>query len=220
MSPTVLNTIRSVFLTTLALCCAACAGPDPSSSLLPSPRPTDPASASTDDPVLAELRARPLALAEIDVTHGCPVTQPQPVQGSTLSALGSEPLFAGGLGPSTIGMKHSASMAIHTSRFIGSANRTIRARFSSEAPSFGRGVPVAFRSADGLPAAELWLTTQPPAKPRTSVRTFGRGSPMSVSLQSAATACRSKGSVTSVGTPSCSKSIDTTRTLTSSYSWA
>lgn len=69
----------------------------PAASEVHSPSPAG----SLDDPVLAELRARPSLLGEIVTDQSCPVSLPLRVQGTALRALGAEPLYATGIDPVT-----------------------------------------------------------------------------------------------------------------------
>src|SRR5688500_17690540 len=86
--------------------CAADASPKGSPVAITQDRPawssdraiTSPvASTAAEDPFLAELRDRPPILPAVDEMDACPVSSPQRINGTSVSALGSEPLYAGGL---------------------------------------------------------------------------------------------------------------------------
>ena len=137
-----------------------------SGELLPPPSaPSDsqPASStmpSVDDPTRALLRARPSVLDGIDVASGCPVSQPKHVMGTVLSALGSEPLYAVGLGAVS---EWEQAREIDGERYL---EVTWVSEPTNSSPLLVWGVeletrePVRFRLPNGDESDELYLTTE------------------------------------------------------------
>lgn len=138
------------------------AGSQRSGSPFVSPTPTlvGSPSAAAEDPLRTELRARPSLLAGLDVSSGCPVARSQRVQGTTFSALGSEPLFAGGLKPTTLW--EDATPA--------GAGRAVEVQWISQpdyqdpllvlGADLDSGAPLNFRPFRAELADELWLTSR------------------------------------------------------------
>lgn len=111
------------------------------------------------DPVLTELRARPSILGEIDVGNGCPVSVPQRVMGTTFSALGSEPLYAGGLNAK---MERSDTIEVHSDRYVAVdwlSEPTNRHSLLVKGINLESGAPIEFRSPEGELSDELYLST-------------------------------------------------------------
>ena len=145
----------------LAVSIIACAGPVATDEPSPSASEDEPLTteAPVADPVLAEFRARPSILGEIDMRNGCPVSMPQRVNGATFSALGSEPFSAGGLNAR---MDWDDAIEIDGDRYL-EVSWLSEPHYSRQVLVRGidleTGAPVEFRSSDGAVTEELYLMT-------------------------------------------------------------
>src|SRR5688572_27724905 len=142
-------------LAAAALTTAACASDVPLSgdslpSLSPAPTTAIPGSTAVDDPVLADLRDRPPILPEVDVMDGCPVSSPQRINGAPLSALGSEPLFAGGLSHTT---NWNETISIDGGRYL-EVNWLSEPAYTRsllvQGANLASSAPIEFRTPDGV----------------------------------------------------------------------
>jgi hypothetical protein len=122
-------------------------------------------SAAADDPLRAELRARPSLLARIDVSRGCPLTRSQPVQGTTISALGSEPLFAGGLKPTTLWADATPAGAARAVEVQWISQPDYQDPLLVRGADLASGDPLEFRPFGTELADELWLTSGTSSEP-------------------------------------------------------
>ena len=117
------------------------------------------ASRAAEDPLLAELRDRPPILPKVGVMDGCPVSSPQRINGTAVSALGSEPLYAGGLSHTS---NWNEATTIDGARYIEvtwlSEPHYLRSLLV-EGANLTTGAPIEFRTPDGVLDEELYLTT-------------------------------------------------------------
>ncbi len=135
----------------------AVSGPTPPSVGSPSP--------AADDSFRAELRARPSLLASIDVSSGCPVTRSQTVQGTTVSALGSEPLFASGLKPTTLWEDATGAGGARAVEIQWVSQPDYQDPLLVRGVNLDSGDPLEFRPFGAESADELWLTSGTSTEP-------------------------------------------------------
>ncbi len=129
----------------------------PGSSSDPAITPVAPTAA--EDALLAELRDRPPILPKLGPMDACPLSSPQRINGTAVSALGGEPLYAGGLGRTS---NWNEVTTIDGARYL-EVNWLSEPHYNRpllvEGDNLITGAPIEFRTPDGLLDDELYLTT-------------------------------------------------------------
>jgi hypothetical protein len=104
-------------------------------------------------------------LASIDVSSGCPLTRSQPVQGTTISALGSEPLFAGGLKSTTLWEDATPAAVARAVEVQWISEPDYQDPLLVRGADLDSGDPLEFRPDGAELVDELWLTSGTSTEP-------------------------------------------------------
>ncbi len=162
--PTLLLSLVAITLSTAGCSAAVSPTTSPVATNLDSPASSsDPAitipTTAAEDPLLAELRDRPPILPKVGPMDECPLSSPQRINGTAVSALGGEPLYAGGLSQTS---NWNDATTLDGARYLEvnwlSEPHYIRPLLV-EGANLVTGAPIEFRTPNGRLDDELYLTS-------------------------------------------------------------